>query len=369
MPSLNDTDFRGDDACTLEPYATAAPGSRRSARVLASVNDEPVHLANLTRNESVFASEVSTRRYKDVNSADKMAELVEESLADGGDSEGPIANGSSRLALLELLVPATIACMDNETMAMQKMREFLREALQQSSATAIAAITPTSFVTLDSLECGEPLAPQRRLLQSQTMRFFRSRTEIVFTPAKAENKEVKPIIVQPTTILRNLPGDVQLVRIQAVPSNNENAVEVAAAWGDGELPALVLLDSVRTVTISMPEEPTELIRALHISIIASLVLAGFNLCYAAWMLSGTEDAEKDDAGTKAGVYTPLWGHSAALPPGGWEEGAGKDNTAPAGGVYAPLWGRPAPLPPGAWDEGAGWVPACDFTPVPRGGSW
>lgn len=322
MPSLNSTDFRGGDACTLEPYstATAAPGSRRSGgRVLASVNDEPVHLANLTRNESVFASEVSTRRYKDVNSADTMAELVEESLGQDGGGEGgaEIANGTSRLALLELLVPATIACMENETMAMQKMKEFLLEALQRSSATSIAAITPTSFVTLDSAECDAPPSQRRRLLQTQTIRYFRSRTEIVFTPAKVEDTAVKPIIVQPTTILRNLPGDVQLVRIQAVPTNNDNAVEVAAAWGDGELPALVLIDPVHTVTISLPEEPTELIRALHISIIASLVLAVFNLCYSAWVLSSLDGGVVNEDATPKSMpmYTPL---SMERPePGAW----------------------------------------------------
>ena len=122
--------------------------------------------------------------------------------------------------------------------------------------------------------------------------------------------------MQPTTILRNLPGDVQLVRLQAVPSNNENAVEVAAAWGDGELPALVLIDPVHTVTISMPEEPTELIRALHISIIASLVLAVFNLCYSVWVLSTVDGVVKEDATPKSmPMYTPL---SMERPePGAW----------------------------------------------------
>jgi hypothetical protein len=294
MAALNDTDFRGTGEAELVPYATAAQPSvrrRRGARVLASVNDEPVHLANLTRNESVFASEVSTRRYKDVNSADKMAELVEEDLVKGGGGGQEIANGTSRLALLELLVPASIACMANESLAMAKMQEFLREALQKSSATAIAAITPTSFVTLDSLECQEEATPGRRLLQS---RFFRSRTEIVFSPAKTEDTKVKPIIVQPTTILRNLPGDLQLVKINAVPSNNENAVEVAAAWGDGELPAIILVDPVNTIMISLPEEPTGLIRVLHISIIVSLVLAALNLGLVAYNLSTAE-----------AVYAPL----------------------------------------------------------------
>ena len=303
MAALTDTDFRGAGEAELVPYATAAQQGlrRRRARVLASVNSEPVHLANLTRNESVFASEVSTRRYKDVNSADKMAELVEEDLVKGGGGEQKIANGTSRLALLELLVPASIACMANESLAMAKMRDFLREALQKSSETAIAAITPTSFVTLDPLECQEESTPGRRLLQSQATRFFRSRTEIVFSPAKTEEKEVKPIIVQPTTILRNLPGDLQLVKINAVPSNNENAVEVAAAWGDGDLSAIILVDPVNTIMISLPEEPTGLIRVLHISIIVSLVLAALNLGLVAYNLRTTE-----------AVYAPL--KFAAVPP-------------------------------------------------------
>lgn len=302
MPRINQTDFRGLNQTVAVPYSSAqAPSRRRRARLLLTVNDEPVQIETLTRNESVFASEISSRRYKDINSADKMAEIVEERITQDGTATS-IRNGTSRLAMLELLVPKSIACEANESRSMELMQEYLREALQKSTTTQVAAVTPTSFVTLDSTECAGIASPSRRLLQSQPVTFFRSRTEIVFTPtAVEESQKREQIIVHPTTILRNLPGNLQLVRIQAAPSSNKNAIGVAASWGDGEMPPLPPIPVVHTVIIPPSNEPTYLIRAFHTSVIASLVLAVINLLFAIFQLGGNTgafDFQKDS-------YTPV----------------------------------------------------------------
>jgi len=261
-------DFRGPAEAQLVPYHSAQNRRRlleRPARVLHSV---PGTIDNMTRNESLFASELTSRRYKDVNSADIMALLVEDELKAQGRGD-EIQNGTSRLAIIEILVPLEIACLPNETMALLKMREVMEEALKKSTSTSVASIMPTSFVVLDDLQCQS--LSRRRLLQSGG--YITARSEMVFTPAKSENRAV---VVTPERILRTLPEGVQMVSITQAATLNPSAISVKSSW-IGAMPpdavGLPLYYSETTTDLG----PKHLLRALQLSTVSVLVLSLVNL--------------------------------------------------------------------------------------------
>ena len=285
MPGLDFVDFRGTgDAYDIPYHSTQARRrhAHQGSRVLAAADDDYEDIfANSTRNESVFASEISSRRYRDVSSSDKMARLVEEQLMDEGRQD-EIANGTSRLALLQVYVPPDLACLQNETLAMDKMSQILEDALKQSTTSEIASIRPTSFVILETVDCSP--ANRRRLLQARSA--YTASTEMVVVPKIQESAAV---VIEPTKILYNLGSGVQLISIQQAKTLNPLAVQVKSSW-IGAMPPDSYGSAVYMSKRPIVQVPQDLLDALEYCYVGCLVLGVFSVGMTALHLS--YDAEK-----------------------------------------------------------------------------
>tara|TARA_Y100000389_G_scaffold64326_1_gene60382 strand:- start:25343 stop:29326 length:3984 start_codon:yes stop_codon:yes gene_type:complete len=279
LGDLAKSNFRGSSPAVMIPYHSTQSRRRAShtaSRVLqsTSVQGDAV-LKNLSRNESLFASEITSRRYKDVNSADIMAQMVESDLVQQGRS-GEIQNGTSRLAVLTMLVPRSIACLSNESLAMQEMQKLLENALKLSTTASVASITPTSFVILDSVDCSEG-GSRRRLLQQQ---YFSAHSEMVFTPAKAKDTSV---VITPERVLRKLPGGVKMLSVTQAVSLNPNAINVKSSWIGDMPPDGSGIPSIIT-TKGYLVGPENLMQILSISLVCSLLFAILNFFYAIFLI-------------------------------------------------------------------------------------
>ena len=307
LGDLEKSDFKGSSPAVMIPYHSAQ--SRRRARHTASrvlqstsVQGDAV-LKNLSRNESLFASEITSRRYKDVNSADIMARLVEADLVQQGKS-GEIENGTSRVAVLEMLVPRYIACLANESLAMQEMQKILESALKLSTTASVAKITPTSFVILDGVDCSEG-GTRRRLLQQK---YFSAHSEMVFTPAKAKDTAV---VITPERVLRNLAGGVKMLSVTQAVTLNPNAVDVKSSW-IGNMPP----DGSGIPSIIMTKEylagPKNLMQILSISLACSLLFAILNFLYVIYLIVYYSQHTDDLMKPSPYIYSPPY-HQLAQP--------------------------------------------------------
>lgn len=248
----------------------ASPPQPSLRRLLAtSASGDDIMPPTLNRNASNFAAGMSNRRYRDVNSADKMTEIAESLLIQKSGSDA-VVKGSSRMMLVEMRVPADIACLGNETMVLKKLKEYLNDPLAQSSS-GISAVTPTSFVILDEIDCNFENS-RRRLLQQ---RFFYSYTEMVVSPAPETIVEGKSSVVfSATPILYNLPAGIQFVALSEVPSAKENATTVGDSWGGGEIPPQKINDFK---LVFVEPEPPDFMQKIRIVLYVSIALAAMNL--------------------------------------------------------------------------------------------
>lgn len=296
---FENAEFQGSQPAQMVPYPSAQSMLRRhhqGSRVLQSSGPvDDVNLTSLSRNDSLFASELSSRRYKGVNSADKMASLIEEQITSDGDGD-KIENGTSRLAIVEIMVPKRIACLENESLALEEMRDIMERALKLSTAASVAAITPTSFVVLDNVDC-EPTGPARRLLQD----FITAKTEMVFTPEKNKKSSVT---IDPTVYLRKLPGGVKMLRVQQAVTLNPNAVGVKSSWIGDMPPDTAGLPFYYSTTETFPG-PTELLRILSLSTVCVLVASIMSMIATAYaVLAHHRSTDHKPALMGPAVYLP-----------------------------------------------------------------
>ena len=237
--SLDPLAFRGPGAVVVLDKAQlrrSAPVPGGSRVLLSASTGDTLSAAAMDRNASEFASGLSSRRYVNVNSADLMTRLVEESLSKDSSVE-KIAPGKSSMTLVEMLMPLEIACLQNESLILERLGEYMSDALKRSSSASMSAITPTSFIVLEDLDCSKVAsgAPGRRLLQQQPVSSF---TEMVFTPTEeaAADPQQGEVVLSPTDVLYNLPAGLEFVSIEQVPSNRNGSFQVVDAWGGGRIP-------------------------------------------------------------------------------------------------------------------------------------
>ena len=258
----NASNYQGDAPATVFVNET-----RQNRRLLTS---DQALMQNSEKNNSDFSASLSSRRYMNVNSADKIAELTEE-LIKNDPNVPEFKPGKSRMAKLQLEVPLDFACIEDEAEQKKAMQEYLQVALQKSSRSSIAAVTPTTIIILGEVDCSN-VANRRRLLQNKIEIF----TEMVFTPEDTA-KEDEEIVIEPTVLLRNLPGNFEFVSIEQLPTLNEDAMVVRDSWGGGPIPELVMGPIVPSAQDTGNGYPKQRLRLLDYTVIFALVVVLFDL--------------------------------------------------------------------------------------------